>query len=431
VPHADPVPMVLHTDLLSMTTKSTDLASRADKPMSLNMKLLSQHELDGYGGMGEGMSMQRTADGRRILWLAHESGPKNFTGVDVTDPREPKMVVQTELPGPKMRSNSLDVVGSTLAVAYQTSARGAKEAGFELFDVSVPEKPRSISFFSCAGPASRGVHQLWFVDGEFIHASSGAPDFTPRNPADDQIYRSFDVRNPSRPVESGRWWLPGLEMGDPVPAPARHAPGFDSGFRTHNTNVYPERPDRCYIGYVDAGVVVLDISDRARPQMLCHWDPSPPFPGFTHTVLPIFARDLLVVSDESVKDNAADWPKLVWVLDYRAENNPVPISTFPMAPRDAFGKRGGRFGAHNLHENQPGSFRSDDIVIGTFFNGGVRAFDISDPYRPEEVAYYVPAAPKLAPTGAIQLNDVYVDDRGIVFTMDRHVGGLYALEMNV
>ena len=42
--------------------------------------------------------MQTTKDGRRILWLAHESAPKNFTGVDVTDPRNPKMVVQTELP---------------------------------------------------------------------------------------------------------------------------------------------------------------------------------------------------------------------------------------------------------------------------------------------------------------------------------------------
>ena len=56
---------------------------------------------------------------------------------------------------------------------------------------------------------------------------------------------------------------------------------------------------------------------------------------------------------------------------------------------------------------------------------------LSDQFRPEEVAYYVPAAPKLAPTGSIQLNDVYVDDRGVVFTMDRHVGGLYALEMNI
>ena len=43
--------------------------------MFLNMKLLAQHTLNGFGGMGEGMSMQLARDGRRVLWLAHESAP--------------------------------------------------------------------------------------------------------------------------------------------------------------------------------------------------------------------------------------------------------------------------------------------------------------------------------------------------------------------
>src|SRR6185503_9017130 len=81
---------------------------------SYNMRLLAHHELQGFGGLGEGMGLQLAKGGRRILWLAHESAPKNFTGVDVTDPRAPRVVVQTELPHAKMRSNSLDVVGDTL-----------------------------------------------------------------------------------------------------------------------------------------------------------------------------------------------------------------------------------------------------------------------------------------------------------------------------
>ena len=111
----------------------------------LNMKLLSHHTLNGHGGMGEGMGMQLAKDGRRVLWLAHESAPKNFTAVDVTDPRQPRVIVQTDLPHAKMRSNSLEVSGNLMAVAYQTSEYGLKPAGFELFDISVPEKPRSIS----------------------------------------------------------------------------------------------------------------------------------------------------------------------------------------------------------------------------------------------------------------------------------------------
>ncbi|WP_198349186.1 MULTISPECIES: LVIVD repeat-containing protein [Ramlibacter] len=411
----------------------TTTASRADQSLSLNMKLLAQHDLAGFGGLGEGMSMQIAPDGRRILWLAHEAAPKNFTGVDVSDPRNPKMVVQTELPHMKVRSNSLDVVGNLLAVAYQTQTVGLQPAGVDLFDISVPENPRLISHFDCSGPHSRGVHALWFVDGKTIHMSSGAPDFQPRNPLDDQFYRVLDVSNPSKPTEVGRWWYPGTREGDAAPPPARLPKKFDLGFRTHNTNVYPERPDRAFIGYIDGGLIVLDISDLSNMKPVSMWNHSPPFNGFTHTVLPLFERNLWIVSDECVMDDGADWPKLVWVLDARSEANPVPIGTFPMPPVEVFGRRGGRYGAHNLHENLPGpaSFRSDTIIVGSFFNGGVRVYDTRDPYRVEEIAYFVPGAPQLSPAGAVQLNDVFVDERQVVYTVDRFTGGLYTLEMTI
>jgi hypothetical protein len=74
---------------------------------------------------------------------------------------------------------------------------------------------------------------------------------------------------------------------------------------------------------------------------------------------------------------------------------------------------------------------SEDIVVGTFFNGGVRVFDLKDPFHPREVAWAVPPAPRKSPAKAIQLNDVFVDDRGIVFTVDRLIGGLYAYELKL
>jgi hypothetical protein len=330
-----------------------------------------------------------------------------------------------------MRSNSLETVGDMLAVAYQTKEPGLKPAGFELFDIATPENPKSISFFDCSGPESRGVHQLWFTDGKTIHMSSGAPDFRPTHPKDDQFYRAIDVSNPSKPTELGRWWLPGQQVGDNEAPPKRHPGGTDSGFRPHNTNVYPERPDRVYMGYLDGGLIVLDIADQAHPKMVARWDYHPPNDGFTHTVVPFFDRDLLVVSDECVRNDGADWPKLVWIVDNRAEDNPTPIATCPMPPVDVFSRRGGRFGAHNLWENLPKEccYKSDQVVFGTFFNGGLRAFDLGNPYQPKEVAYFVPEVPG-APFGSCQLNDVFIDDRGIVYTVDRFVGGLYCLEMD-
>ena len=409
------------------------MSESRSEALSLNMRLLAHHDLAGFGGIGEGMAVQLARDGRRILWLAHESAPKNFTGVDVSDPRAPRVVVQTELPHAKVRSNSLDVVGDTMAVAYQTQQPGLTPAGFELFDIAMPEQPRRIAFFDASGPHSRGVHALWFVDGEFVHMASGAADFQPRHRNDDQFYRIIDVRNPAKPVEAGRWWLPGTREGDDAPPPQRLDPKFAAGFRAHNTNVFPQQPDRAYVGYIDGGAVILDIADKAHPKLVGRWRNSPPFNGFTHTVLPLFERNLIVVSDECIKEDGFDWPKLVWVLDGRAEANPVPISTLPAPPHGTFGHRGGRFGAHNLHENRPGptSWRSEQIVIGTFFNAGVRAYDVGNPYQPQEVAYFVPPAPPLSRAGAIQLNDVYVDERRIVYAVDRIVGGLYILEMTL
>ncbi len=402
------------------------------KDTSREMRLLGQHPLDGFGNCGEGMAIQLTRDRRRVLWIAHESAPKNVTAVDVTNPKKPTLIVQTDLPHDQMRSNSLDVVGDLLVVAYQTKEVGAKPAGFEIFDVGDPAKPKSIGFFDASGPHSRGVHHLWFVDGAYVHCAAGAADFTPRNQRDDQFYRIVDVRNPSRPVEVGRWWLPGTRDGDSEPPPRRH-PGIDSGYRAHNTNVYPRRPDRAYLGYLDGGAIVLDISDMGHPRMVSRWDYHPPFPGFCHTVLPLFDRGLLVVSDESVREGAKDWPKLVWILDVREETKPVSISTCPLPPLKTFAKRGGRFGAHNLHENRPapGTWISEQVIVGTFFNGGVRAFDLSDPFHPVEVAHAVPPAPRKSRFKAIQLNDVFVDDRSVLFTVDRIIGGLYAYELKV
>ena len=396
------------------------------------MKLLAHHTLNGYGGMGEGMALQKARDGRRVLWLAHESAPKNFTAVDVTEPRSPKVIVQTDLPHAQMRSNSLEVSGDLMAVAYQVSKFGLKPAGFELFDISVPEAPKSVSFFDASGPHSRGCHQLWFVDGKTVHMACSDPELKPRNPKDDQVYRIVDVSNPSKPVAVGRWHLPGTMDGDSEPPPQRLPAQFDAGFRAHNTNVYPERPDRCYLGYLDGGIMILDIADRSRPKLVSRWSNSPPYNGFAHTVLPLFGRGLLVVTDESIQDDGKDWPKLVWLIDARDEKNLVSIGMLPVSGVKPLLHQGGRCGAHNVHENPPtsGAWRSENIVLGTFFNAGLRAYDISDPYDPREVGYFVPPAPEGSKAKTIQINDVFVDDRGVAFCVDRHAGGVYALEMN-
>ena len=320
--------------------------ARGDQTLSHNMKLLAHHELNGFGGMGEGMSLQKTSDGRRILWMAHESAPKNFTGVDVTDPRNPKVIVQTELPHAKVRSNSLDVVGDLMAVAYQTQTVGMQPAGVDLFDVSKPEQPRLLSHFDCSGPHSRGVHAVWFVDGKYVHMAAGAPDFQPRNPLDDQFYRILDVSNPSKPVEAGRWWVPGQHVA------GGETPQKDPNINLHNPNFVDG--NLMYLSYGDAGMVVLDISDVKKPKLVSQTKFQPRHRFDVHTVSPDFKRKLVYVNSEAVISDCKGPLDHATIVDVANPAKPFAVSRFPVPvppaglPYRNFCDKGGRFGPHNM-----------------------------------------------------------------------------------
>jgi hypothetical protein len=89
-------------------------------------------------------------------------------------------------------------------------------------------------------------------------------------------------------------------------------------------------------------------------------------------------------------------------------------------------KAGGRFGAHNIHMNRPikTSRTLSKTVVGSYFNGGIRAYSIEDPYHPVEIGYLVEAAPPGNASHTVQINDVYVDESGLIYANDRLSGGL-------
>jgi hypothetical protein len=65
-------------------------------------------------------------------------------------------------------------------------------------------------------------------------------------------------------------------------------------------------------------------------------------------------------------------------------------------------------------------------VATTWFSAGVRVYDISDPFRPEEIAAFLPETP--AGQRGCRISDLFVDDRSIIYAADRARGGLYVLE---
>ena len=76
-----------------------------------------------------------------------------------------------------------------------------------------------------------------------------------------------------------------------------------------------------------------------------------------------------------------------------------------------------------------------------FFNAGVRALDVRDPYHPREVGYFIPAITaatdrRCVDAGgqprcktAIQTNNVETDERGYIYIVDRANTGMHILEV--
>jgi hypothetical protein len=90
-------------------------------------------------------------------------------------------------------------------------------------------------------------------------------------------------------------------------------------------------------------------------------------------------------------------------------------------------------GPHNIYEDKPygPDFKSDRWLFTSWFGAGVRVYDLADPQHPKEAAYYVPATPVDSPMHAPQINDLYVDDRGIIYAGDRFTGGLFILRSDL
>ena len=394
-----------------------------------NMKIIGHSDLNGAGKGGEGLALKQYPSGRRVLFLAHESAPVCFSAIDVTDPTHPKVIVQVKTETAFIRCNSLGLAGDVLAVAHQTAKAGEPGAGLDLYDIRDPAHPRKLSHFDTSGPHSRGVHYVWFTDGHYAYLSTGARDFTPRDPKDDQFLMIVDVSDPRHPHEAGRWWLPGTRVGDVAAAPARMS-WPDAGIRMHSLTIPKDQPNRAYVGWIDGGWVILDISDKAHPRAIVRRSFVSISEGFTHTVVAIPSRGIAIQSEEAIKNKCADWPKRNWVWDIHNPRHPYPLAPFPpIADTAALCHAGGRFGSHNIDMNRPvaNSRTLTETVVGSYFNGGVRAYSIADPSHPVEIGYVIPAVPPGNATHTIQINDIYVDEHGLIYANDRLSGGLYVI----
>jgi hypothetical protein len=298
-------------------------------------------------------------------------------------------------------------------IAQHATGSQIWSAGMAVYDISQPAHPRQIGFMPVQGS---GLHRIWYTGGRWAYASALLDGFT------DYILVTIDMADPQKPVLAGKFWLPGMN------AAAGEVPNWPlpcGRFGLHHPIVHG---DTAYCSWRDACLAIVDVSDRSTPRLISHKVWSPPFGGGTHNALPLPKRGLLVVADETVLDHGEDGIKPIWIMNNEVPGNPIPIATCP-PPRDRdYHAVGGHFGPHNIHENRPGSFISEDLIFATYQNAGVRVYDIRDPFRPEEVGACVPANPARMvdprPKRAAVLHsaDVHVDAAGLVYATDFNAG---------
>jgi hypothetical protein len=152
-------------------------------------------------------------------------------------------------------------------------------------------------------------------------------------------------------------------------------------------------------------------------------------------------RDFVLLVSESLKNECQEVRQLTFMVDVTDPARPFPVSTFevPDSP-GRFCSRGGRFGPHSSQESFTPIYYGRLVFIA-YFNGGVRAVDIRDPFQPREAGFYIPAVTprtdkRCVNVGgaerckvAIQTNNVEVDDRGYVYIVDRADTGMHVLEL--
>jgi hypothetical protein len=429
-------------------------------PLSRNITRLSHLELPGAG--------QVYVSGQ-YAYVGHVTNKERLgtSILDVSDPRNPKLLSQVFLDDPDSHSHKARVIGDIMIVNHERNASGigrkadelpklrkdlqaelgrapthaelaarlgvaesdmsAVEAaekkpyqlgGFRVFDVSDRTKPKQIVHHRTHGI---GVHRF-DMDATYAYISTEMPGYV------GNILVTYDIRNPAKPEEVSRWWLPGqhVEGGEKPTWPGRQ-------HRLHHALRFG---DELWAGVWHGGVRIIDVKDIRKPKTVGAYNYHPPFPEPSHTFMPVPAlikgRKIALAIDE--EDHAHSPEEMarrrgrphgcLWVLDVTDYSNIQPLAIYEVSELDSPWSRAtpGRFGAHQFQEHM-----TDTLVYCAWFAGGLRVVDVADPTAPEEVAYYVPepARGRAAP----QTNDCDVDDRGLVYIVDRY-SGFEILELN-
>jgi len=388
-------------------------------------------ELVGYTDVGDRPAFKLAlaeTGGRWYLFCGH-LWHRGWSILDVTDPSAAQVV--RFLPGPEntwtAQVNVADGLMVTALARIPPQWGGDPARPFDetalVWDVREPAEPRLLSQIRLGGT---GSHRNFWAGGRYVHLAANAAGFS------GYLHVVIDLADPQRPREVSRWWIRGQRDGEV-------AASGDDGLSLHGPAYIVG--DRAYLSYGGAGMVVLDMSRPDQPRQLSRFRVAPPFRGGlhgagVHTALPLPSRRLAVVNGEAHAERCTEPLSFAGIVDLEIETEPHLISMLPWPrpspglPYASYCDKGGRFGPHNTHlpQGRPEHEAREDFVYLTWFNAGLRIYDIADPREPREIAHFVPPDPErrhgpLPATALVaQSEDVLVDRRGFIYVSDKNQG---------
>lgn len=394
-----------------------------------NVELVGYDDLDGRENAFK-MGVQEVDD-RWYLYLAHfwHSG---WTIVDVTDPSDPTFERFVEGP-PDTTTTNIQVVDGTMITSLEPPIHadedGSPTCGIYVFDVSDPTSPERQGFYETPG----GTHRNHYHGGDYAYLTARDEGF------DGHFLVIVDVSDPADPTPVGRLWWPGQAPGEDPADDVTGGPWFHGP-------AYPatgDDPELAYLSYGGVGMVTADVSDPSAPEIVHRtaFGDMGDSAVATHSAVRYPGTDVVWTSTEQTAEGLDGVWHFVAAVDKSDPDDSRILSVLPTPtpdperPYDNYYEKSGRFGPHNQYHYQyhEDYYRPDGILAHTWFNAGLRLFDVSDPRAPEEVGYYVPEDPatRSGPLPAqhlvTQSEDVLIDARGYLYLTDKNYG-LFVLE---
>jgi hypothetical protein len=375
---------------------------------------------------------------------------------------------------------------------YLIIHRGNASTGMgrhEVWDVTNPSTPSLVS--TIVGGEDEYHRTWWECDTGIAYLVSGQKS---DNWHEQQHLKIFDLSNPAHPLYIRDFGLVGGQPSADIstaqscinnPGPNCYEGVTNPPAALHEVYSASVNVNRVYLAYSSGSNGVVQIVDRnklvngcdtsvnSNASANCAANPTQadmlyPQVGYitknplqgAHDTNPIFGVpipqeqqgfldgspqrwDLLITPSEAggPPSCVGQAPHEATLLDITNDQTPWPISTLnvPQLPGN-FCDKGARFGAHhaNLQIYAPYYGR---LQFVTWFNAGLRVWDIRDPLNPRPVAYFIqapngntqqscgtPQGPNVC-ANVTYMDIVEVDDRGYIYGQDRAGSGITILQL--